>query len=100
MYSGKLAVIGDKDIVLAFKAAGMDVFAAADAAQAEDVLKRQAKNYCVIFITEDLAAHMGETLEKYKRHRYPHPLLVGQRRLGNGGHKGGRGTRRGNGYIV
>ena len=34
MYSDKLAVIGDKDIVLAFKAAGMDVFAASNASQA------------------------------------------------------------------
>ena len=71
MYSDKLAVIGDKDIVLAFKAAGMDVFAAQSASEAEGVLKKHAKEYCVIFITEDLAAGIGETLEKYKRKAYP-----------------------------
>ena len=71
MYSDKLAVIGDKDIVLAFKAAGMDVFAASNASQAEEILKKQAKNYCVIFITEDLAVNMAETLDKYKRKAYP-----------------------------
>ena len=71
MYSDKLAVIGDKDIVLAFKAAGMDVFDASNASQAEEILKKQAKNYCVIFITEDLAVNMAETLDKYKRKAYP-----------------------------
>lgn len=71
MYKERAAVIGDKDIVLAFKAAGMDVFAASNASQAEEILKKQAKNYCVIFITEDLAVNMAETLDKYKRKAYP-----------------------------
>lgn len=90
MYSGKTAVIGDKDIVLAFKAAGMDVFAASDAESAEEVLKKQAKNYCVIFITEDLAAGMAETLEKYKRRNItviPIPSSSGSTGLGMAGIK-------------
>lgn len=71
MYKERVAVIGDKDIVLAFKAAGMDVFAAESAAEAEKILKTRAKDHCVIFITEDLASGMGDALEKYKRKAYP-----------------------------
>ena len=67
MYSDKAAVIGDKDIVLAFKAAGMDVFPASTVEQAEAALKKHAKDHCVIFVTEDLAAGMKESLEKYKK---------------------------------
>lgn len=71
MYSDKAAVIGDKDIVLAFKAIGMDVFAADTAEQATDILKNIAKRYSVIFITENLAQSMSATLDKYKVRTYP-----------------------------
>lgn len=71
MHSDKAAVIGDKDIVLAFKAVGMDVFPASTVEQAEAALKKHAKDHCVIFVTEDLAAGMKESLEKYKCKAYP-----------------------------
>ena len=52
MYSDKLSVIGDKGIVLGFKAAGMDGFAAANDAQAEARVEKQAKNNWLICVTK------------------------------------------------
>ena len=38
--SGKIAVIGDKDSVLAFKAVGVETFAAQTVFEANDLLRR------------------------------------------------------------
>ena len=54
--SEKMAVIGDKDSIFAFKAVGVEVFGAADESEAKERLKALVKeNYKVIFLTEDLA---------------------------------------------
>jgi len=71
MHSGKIAVIGDKDLILAFKAIGMDVFSADTANEAEKLVKSLAKEYAIIFITEDLAQQIDQLLTKYKTKAYP-----------------------------
>ena len=48
MHSGKIAVIGDKDLILAFKAIGMDVFSADTQEAAEKLVKKLAKEYAII----------------------------------------------------
>lgn len=68
---GKIAVIGDKDLILAFKAIGMDVFCSNNAQDTQSLLKKIAKDYAVIFITEDLAIQVDDTLKKYKTRTYP-----------------------------
>ena len=61
--TGKLAVIGDRDSVLAFKAIGADVYSAKNGFEAGDILKELSKgDTAVIFITEQLAAELEETL--------------------------------------
>ena len=55
MREGKIAVVGDRDLILAFKAIGMEVFAATDVEQCENLIKKLAKTHAVIFITEDYA---------------------------------------------
>ena len=52
---GKMAIIGDSDSILAFKAGGVDAYGATDAIMAKETLKKLAKEYEVIFITDDLA---------------------------------------------
>ena len=70
--SGKIAAVGDKDSLLAFKAVGADTFSAAAPAEADEALKRLAKDhYSVIFITEELAAAIPETLRVLKSRVYP-----------------------------
>ncbi len=70
--SEKMAVIGDKDSIFAFKAVGVEVFGAADESEAKERLKALVKeNYKVIFLTEDLAQALQSFLERYKTAPYP-----------------------------
>ena len=69
--NGKIAVIGDKDSVLAFKAVGADTFGAQSMFETNDLLRRLKDEYAVIFITEDLAAQVAETINKFKTRAYP-----------------------------
>lgn len=69
--NGKIAVIGDKDSVLAFKAVGVDAFSAGGMFEVNDLLKRLKDDYAVIFITEDLAIQVEDTLDKIKARAYP-----------------------------
>lgn len=71
MPNNRIAVIGDKDSVLAFKALGVDVFDAKTVFDAEERLKKLAREYSVIFITEDIAETIPEILARYKARPYP-----------------------------
>ncbi len=66
-----IAVIGDKDSVLAFKAIGLDVFPADGEDAANDTLKRCARSYSVIFVTEQIAKQTETLLKRYKARPYP-----------------------------
>lgn len=71
MYN-KIAVIGDKDSVLAFKAVGLEVFDATTAEQAQSLIKKLSSNsYAVIFVAENLAEQIPETLAKAKLRTFP-----------------------------
>ena len=62
----KIAVIGDKDSVLAFKILGVDVFITLGAQEARKTIDRIAKeNYGIIFVTEQLAKDIPETIKGY-----------------------------------
>ncbi len=70
--TGKLAVIGDRDSTLAFRAIGAEAFAVKDAYEASDKLRALAKSdYAVVFITEQLAIEMADLLKKLKTRPYP-----------------------------
>ncbi|MEG1508949.1 MAG: V-type ATP synthase subunit F [Clostridia bacterium] len=69
--TGKIAVIGDKDLILAFKAIGMDVFSVNNIEETEKVIKKLAKEYAVIFVTEDIAINAQDIIVKYKNKPYP-----------------------------
>lgn len=71
MRKEKIAVLGDSDITLAFKAIGMDVYNANSAGEASEKLKLLARNYSVIFITEDLAMQIEEQINKFLNRTYP-----------------------------
>ena len=68
----KIGVIGDPDSILGFKAVGFDVFAAASAAAAAKALHdAAAREYAVIYITEQAAAEILDDIDKYKEARFP-----------------------------
>ena len=57
--------------MLAFRALGVDVFDARTDAEAEDRLKKLAREYSVIFITEDIAERISDIVARYKTRPYP-----------------------------
>ena len=71
MRNNKIAVIGDKDSILAFKAVGADVFPIRNYFDAAETLKKLARSYAVIFITEEIAENVSEIIARYKTRPYP-----------------------------
>ncbi|MGM0396160.1 MAG: V-type ATP synthase subunit F [Bacillota bacterium] len=73
----KVGVIGDKDSVLAFKALGVDVFTVTDAEEARKTVDTIArKNYGVIFITEQIASLIPDTVDRYDKEIIPAVILI------------------------
>ena len=71
MYN-KIAVIGDKDSVLAFKSVGVEVFDATTAEQAQSLIKKLSQgDYAVVFIAENLAEQIPDVLAKAKTRTFP-----------------------------
>ncbi|MGL5380426.1 V-type ATP synthase subunit F [Clostridium sp.] len=73
----KIGVVGDKDSVLAFKALGIDVFPVVDADEARKAVDKMAMNdYAVIFITEQAAQEIEETIARYNEQMLPAVILI------------------------
>lgn len=66
----KIAVVGDKDSVLAFKASGLDVYPTT-IEDSQNIVKALAKECAVIFVTEEIATNIPEIIEKYKSKSFP-----------------------------
>ena len=69
--TGKMAIVGNGDGILVFKAAGVDTFPAEDEKKAREVLRKIAKEYQIIFLTEDLARPLTEFLKRFDETPYP-----------------------------
>lgn len=73
----KIGVVGDKDSVLAFKALGIDVFPVVEADEARKIVDNCAKNdYAVIFVTEQIAQKIEETITRYNEELLPAIILI------------------------
>lgn len=73
----KVAVVGDKDSILAFKALGVDVFGVYDREEARKIVDSIAKkNYGIIFITEQIASLIPDTIERYDKEIIPAVILI------------------------
>ena len=73
----KIGVVGDKDSVLAFKALGVEVAPVVDADEARKAIDKMAINdYAVIFVTEQVAATIEETIERYNKQLLPAVILI------------------------
>jgi len=72
-----MGVIGDQDSILGFKAIGMSVFPARNAAEAGEILEQLAReDYAVVYITEQIAKDMVEIIDRYKDSLMPAIILI------------------------
>ncbi len=74
--TGKMAIVGDGDSIMVFKAAGVDSFPAESDARAKEVLRKIAKEYQIIFLTEELARPLSEFLKRFDEEPYPVVLSI------------------------
>jgi V/A-type H+-transporting ATPase subunit F len=73
----KVGVVGDKDSILAFKALGIDVYPVIEIEEARKAIDKMAlNNYAVIFVTEQIAKHLDETIKRYSRQMLPAIILI------------------------
>ena len=74
----KIAVLGDRESVMGFKALGLDVHTAESLDEAQDALHTMAKSgeYAVIYMTEQFAAEMQAEVARYKDQLIPAIILI------------------------
>lgn len=75
----KIGVVGDKDSILFFKALGMDVYPVIESEVEENrkVIDRLAReDYGIIFITEQIAQTISETIDRYNNRPTPGIILI------------------------
>ena len=73
----RIAVMGDKDSVLGFKALGLDVFPVESLDDARHTLHRIAKeDYAVVYLAEQLAVQMEADVNRYKDALTPAIILI------------------------
>ena len=76
----KIGVVGQRDRVMCFMAAGFSVYSAENAGEASKMLTAAKNDGCaVIYIVPDLAGEIAEDIKKYAGV----PLAGGRRRLRN-----------------
>ena len=74
--TGKTAIIGNGDGITVFKAVGVATFPAEDEKKAREVLRKVAKEYQIIFLTENLARPLTEFLKRFDESAYPVVLSI------------------------
>ena len=73
----KIAVMGDRDSVLGFKALGLDVCPVESGEEGRTALHRMAKeNYAIIYMTEQLAAQIPGEIARYQDALTPAIILI------------------------
>lgn len=73
----KIAVIGDRDSILGFKALGLDTVFADNGEEAKAALHRLAGEECaVIYLTEQLAQEITSDIERYADAPRPAIILI------------------------
>lgn len=73
----QIAVVGDWESVMGFRALGLDTYPVASAEEARETIKKLAKEECaVIYLTEQLAKDMEDVLNRYKDNLRPAIILI------------------------
>ncbi len=73
----KIAVMGDRDSVLGFRALGLDVFPCEESTEARRLLHQLSRSdYAVIYITEQLSMLISAEIARYKDNVTPAIILI------------------------
>lgn len=73
----KIAVIGEWESVMGFRALGLDTYPVTSADEAGETIKKLAKEDCaVIYLTEQLAEDLEDVLNRYKDELKPAIILI------------------------
>ncbi len=68
----KIAVVGEADSILLFRAVGVETHCVQDGAAAEKAIHRLAQaGYAVIYITESMAQAAAEAVARYRAEPFP-----------------------------
>ena len=72
-----IAVIGDWESVMGFRALGLDTYPVTSVEEARKTVHALAKTDCaVIYLTETLAKDMADVLDRYKDNIQPAIILI------------------------
>ena len=72
-----IAVVGDWQSVMGFRALGLDTYPVTAPEEAREIIHRLAKEDCaVIYLTEQLAAKLGDVIARYKDALRPAIILI------------------------
>ena len=74
----RIAVIGDWDSVMGFRALGLDTYPVGSVEEAKEQVKELAKagDCGIIYLTEQLAKDMGDVIARYKDELRPAIILI------------------------
>lgn len=75
--SHKIGVIGDRNSVLIYRMLGFDVFFTSSGQEASEKIDELAEDeYGVIYVTEQIAEQISETIHKYDEKVLPAIILI------------------------
>ena len=73
----KIAALGDRESVLAYKAFGIQTYPVMDSAEAAAMIKKLAEEeYAIIFLTEQIAVEIPELISKYSSRVAPAIIMI------------------------
>lgn len=73
----KIAVVGHRDTILPFQMVGFEIFSVQMEKEAQNAVRKLAQTgYGIIYITEDIAALIPETLAYYDKQILPALILI------------------------
>ena len=73
----RIAVVGDWQSVMGFRALGLETYPADTREEAREIIHRLAKENCgVIYLTEQLAKDMDDVTSRYKDELRPAIILI------------------------
>lgn len=74
----RIAILGNKETILGFKALGVDVFGVREKKEAEDIIEEiyNKKEHAVLIITEDWFLKIKDKIEKFSQEPLPAVISI------------------------